>query len=333
MFPAVKDAHGTLADALGAKTDARSRCRGRAGRDLLSGTHRRQCRCHPRHHHDLTNALNSVLKGEPVAQPTVMAFGCAIRRDAAAVVAAKGVPTYSHDVASILRAKCESCHRTGEVAPFTLQDYKQASAWASDIKRYTQNGQMPPWKPDANYGAFKDVAAHTLSDQEKTVLAKWADAGAPLGNPKEIPAPGEVLLRLEDGNAGCRDPARKRVPPQPGRRGCVPQLRREDQLQRRPLAARRGVPSGQSRYRASHHQLHRLAAPCRQDWKARITTVSPAIRRPAAARASGPTASWADGRPATIPANCRRASERCCPKARTSWFRCIITRTASRKPT
>jgi peroxiredoxin len=188
-FPAVKDAHGTLADALGAKLTPEAVVVDAQGAICYRGRIDDNAVVTRVTSHDLTNALNAVLKGEAVAQPAVMAFGCAIRRDAASVVAAKGVPTYAHDVASILRAKCESCHRAGEVAPFTLQDYKQASAWASDIKRYTQNGQMPPWKPDAGYGMFKDVAAHTLSDKEKTVLAKWADSGAPLGNPKDIPSP------------------------------------------------------------------------------------------------------------------------------------------------
>lgn len=189
VFPAVKDAHGVLADTLGAKltpeaviVDAQGVIcyRGRIDDNTIPTRVTT---------HDLTNALDSVIKGEPVAHPKTFAFGCAIRRESANVVAAKGVPTYAHDVAPILRARCESCHRTGEIAPFTLQDYKQASAWASDIKRYAQNGLMPPWKPDSHYGVFTDTAKHTLTDQEKTVLAKWADAGAPLGNPKEIPAP------------------------------------------------------------------------------------------------------------------------------------------------
>src|SRR5207249_3107704 len=106
-----------------------------------------------------------------------------------AVAAAPGVPTYARDVAPILRVKCESCHRPGEVAPFSLQTYRQASAWAADVKRYTQNGVMPPWKPTPGYGDFKEADVHTLSARERAVLASWADAGAPQGNLKQTPPP------------------------------------------------------------------------------------------------------------------------------------------------
>ena len=59
---------------------------------------------------------------------TAIHLSAAIRRESGAPIVAKGVPTYSHDVAAILRAKCEGCHRPGEVAPFSLQTYQQASA-------------------------------------------------------------------------------------------------------------------------------------------------------------------------------------------------------------
>ena len=45
------------------------------------------------------------------------------------------------------RTHCQGCHRPGEVGPFSLMTYKQAVNWADDIKSYTQNRKMPPWKP------------------------------------------------------------------------------------------------------------------------------------------------------------------------------------------
>ena len=188
-IPVVRDPQCKLTDALGAKmtpeaivVDAQGviRYRGRIDDNAIA-TRVSQ--------HDLADALNAVVKGETVAHPTQLAFGCAIRRDSKPSDACRQCADLRRDVAPILRAKCESCHRAGEVAPFTLNDYKQAKAWSSDIKRYTQNDQMPPWKPTPGYGEFKDVAAHTLSEKEKTVLATWADNGAPLGNAKDLPAP------------------------------------------------------------------------------------------------------------------------------------------------
>ncbi len=187
-FPIVKDGHAALADALGAKVTPQAVIVNSQGALCYRGRIDDNAVATRVISHDLTDALEAVLKDAPVAKPTTLAVGCAIRREAVKS-SVKGVPTYAHDVAPILRAKCEGCHRAGEVAPFTLQDYKQVSAWAADIKRYTQNGQMPPWKPTADYGDLRDVAAHTLTDEEKTILAKWADGGAPRGNQRDLPAP------------------------------------------------------------------------------------------------------------------------------------------------
>lgn len=188
-FPVVKDNRNALADYLGAEytpeaivVDAQGavRYRGRIddNKEVTQVTK-----------HDLAEALDAILAGKPVPHPRTAAFGCMIRRIAPPAAAQEGVPTYARDVAPILRAKCESCHRKGEVAPFSLQSYKQASAWSDDIKKYTQNGQMPPWKPAPEYGAFQDEAHMRLTEREMSVLAKWADAGAPMGDPRQIPPP------------------------------------------------------------------------------------------------------------------------------------------------
>ncbi|HLK57013.1 MAG TPA: redoxin domain-containing protein [Chthonomonadaceae bacterium] len=188
-FPIIKDSKGALADRLGATTTPQAivvdatgvvRYRGRIDDNSVATKITS---------HDLTDALDALLAGNPVPHPQTEAFGCAIRRTSGPVAAASGVPTYATHVAAILRAKCETCHRPGEVAPFSLQTYEQASAWAADIKRYTANRQMPPWKPVANYGVFQEEHERTLTDAERTTLAKWADAGAPLGDPKQVPPP------------------------------------------------------------------------------------------------------------------------------------------------
>ena len=187
-FPVIKDEGNALADRLGAKYTPEAILVDSSGAVRYRGRFDDNAVATRVTHHDLTDALNAVLAGRPVANPEVTAFGCAIRRASTVEVAAlPGVPTYARDVAPILRAKCETCHHPGEVAPFTLQTYKQASAWAADIKRYTQNRQMPPWKPAPGYGEFAREHEIALTDQERATLAKWADGGAPLGNPKQIP--------------------------------------------------------------------------------------------------------------------------------------------------
>ena len=43
-------------------------------------------------------------------------------------------PTFTKDVAPILQHNCQTCHRPGEAAPFSLLTYEQARPWAKAIK-------------------------------------------------------------------------------------------------------------------------------------------------------------------------------------------------------
>src|SRR5712671_1562310 len=97
------------------------------------------------------------------------------------------VPTYSKDVAPILQTNCQVCHRPGEAGPFSLLTYEQTRPWAMAMKVAVQTGKMPPWFADARYGKFSN--AMSLSPSEIETLAKWADAGAPKGDPKDMPPP------------------------------------------------------------------------------------------------------------------------------------------------
>ena len=94
--------------------------------------------------------------------------------------------TYCKQVAPILWHNCASCHRPGEIGPFPLLTYKDAEKRAGFIKEITQDRRMPPWKPEPGYGDFRDV--RRLSDDDLRTLARWADAGAPEGDTKDLPA-------------------------------------------------------------------------------------------------------------------------------------------------
>lgn len=101
--------------------------------------------------------------------------------------AADEVPTYSKHVAPILWKNCASCHRAGEVGPFSLLSYEDAAKRAEFIVEITASRRMPPWKAEPNFGSFHDV--RRLSDADLATLKRWADAGAPEGNPADLPAP------------------------------------------------------------------------------------------------------------------------------------------------
>jgi mono/diheme cytochrome c family protein len=95
--------------------------------------------------------------------------------------------TFTRDVAPILQANCQGCHRPGEIAPFSLLTYDDAQSWAPLIKEYTQKRLMPPWKPVEGYGEFQD--ARRLTPEQIRTLADWVDAGAPEGDPADLPPP------------------------------------------------------------------------------------------------------------------------------------------------
>jgi peroxiredoxin len=132
---------------------------------------------------ELRQVLGELLTGRPVSSPVTEAVGCTIVREAAAA-ARTGPVTYYRDVLPILQNRCQSCHRPGEVGPFSLMTFRDAVRWASDIKEYTRIRQMPPWKIAAGLAFHND---RRMPAQEIAALAAWVDGGTPQGNPKDAP--------------------------------------------------------------------------------------------------------------------------------------------------
>src|SRR5689334_12987813 len=93
--------------------------------------------------------------------------------------------TFTKDVAPIFYNKCAACHRPGEIAPMSLLTYKEARPWARSIKEKVVNRVMPPWHADPHIGDYKND--RRLSDKEIATITAWVDAGAPEGNPKDLP--------------------------------------------------------------------------------------------------------------------------------------------------
>ena len=97
--------------------------------------------------------------------------------------------TFTKDVAPILQRSCQTCHRPGTMAPMSLLTYQEARPWARSIKAKVTTREMPPWFIDRNIGIQKFKNDPSLSEKEIETLVKWVDAGAPQGNPADMPAP------------------------------------------------------------------------------------------------------------------------------------------------
>lgn len=95
--------------------------------------------------------------------------------------------TFNRDIAPILFTNCAPCHRPGEAAPFSLLTYADASKRASKIADATRERHMPPWLPQR--GDFPIAGERRLTDQQIDLISQWAKAGAPEGNPGDLPPP------------------------------------------------------------------------------------------------------------------------------------------------
>jgi hypothetical protein len=97
--------------------------------------------------------------------------------------------TWSEHVAPIVFNHCTSCHRPGEIAPFSLTNYAEAYNWANMMQYVTEIRYMPPWKADPNFGV-EYLGENFLTDDKIATIKAWVDGGAPQGDPAlEPPLP------------------------------------------------------------------------------------------------------------------------------------------------
>ena len=131
--------------------------------------------------------------------PAAFVAAAAVIASAAALPQAAGAQavTFSRDVAPILQRSCQKCHRPEALAPMALITYDEVRPWARAIRNRTglrdKPGAMPPWfiEKDVGIQSFKDDPS--LSDEEIRLIARWVDAGAPEGDPADLPPPIELL--------------------------------------------------------------------------------------------------------------------------------------------
>src|ERR1700761_5799479 len=97
---------------------------------------------------------------------------------------AADAPTFSKDIAPILQAKCQDCHRKGSMAPMSLLSYEETRPWAKSIRARVIARQMPPWHIDQTVGVQKFKNDMSLSQQQIDTIVAWVDGGSPQGDLK-----------------------------------------------------------------------------------------------------------------------------------------------------
>ncbi len=146
--------------------------------------------------------MRIVFPNQPILTPVAAGLsGIAVAFAIASTVAVAQQPpatsaqvTFTRDVAPILYRSCVRCHRPDEIAPMSLLSYNDARPWARSIKQRVSKREMPPWFLDKTIGIQKYKNDPSLSDGEIATIVKWVDAGAPQGNPADMPP----MPKLED---------------------------------------------------------------------------------------------------------------------------------------
>jgi hypothetical protein len=97
--------------------------------------------------------------------------------------------TFAKDVAPIMQQKCQVCHRPNSIAPMSLLTYEEVKPFAPLIRARVSARIMPPWHIDRTVGIQDFKNDRSLTDAEIETIVQWVDAGAPLGDPKDMPPP------------------------------------------------------------------------------------------------------------------------------------------------
>jgi peroxiredoxin len=191
LFPLLRDAGNDVADRFRAKRTPEAfvldegrviRYRGRIDDQFGIGIQQQKVGSR-----DLADALEELLAGKAVTRPMTAAPGCLISRMTQANEQGEAKTTFTKDIAPILQRRCQECHRPGQIAPFPLTTYKDASGWSAMIREVVEQGRMPPWSADPKHGKFKNDPS--LTQGEKKALFDWIDAKCPEGDPADLPAP------------------------------------------------------------------------------------------------------------------------------------------------
>ena len=105
--------------------------------------------------------------------------------------------TFSKDVAPILQEKCQQCHQPNSIAPMSLITFEDTRPWARSMKQRVMTRQMPPWHIDPSVGVHEFKNDMSLTDAQIDTLVRWVDAGAPEGDPKDMPPPKPLVTDNE----------------------------------------------------------------------------------------------------------------------------------------
>ena len=96
-------------------------------------------------------------------------------------------PTYSNEVSRIIQDNCQICHQPGQIGPMSFTSYEEVRPWAPLIKMRVEQREMPPYQYDHDIGVQELKGDWRMEQEDIDTIVAWVDAGAPLGNPEQLP--------------------------------------------------------------------------------------------------------------------------------------------------
>jgi hypothetical protein len=129
--------------------------------------------------HYLTDALDQLLAGQPVAIASTDTVGCLINFPERDRRAAHAQISYAETIAPILIDNCLTCHRPEGIAPWAMTEYRMVQGFAPMIREVIRTDRMPPWHADPHHGQYAND--RSLTTEQVRTLVHWIEAGAPRG--------------------------------------------------------------------------------------------------------------------------------------------------------
>ena len=120
-----------------------------------------------------------------IALAIFLGTGLSASARAAEALPAGEQPTFNKHIAPIVFEHCASCHRAGEVAPFSLLSYGDVKKRAKQIARVTSERFMPPWKSVEGHGRF--IGERRLTQEQIALISRWAAGEVAEGDAADLP--------------------------------------------------------------------------------------------------------------------------------------------------
>ena len=133
----------------------------------------------------LNEAIIAFLTNKPISKSNAEVKGC--------LISFEDTPskplTYVDDIAPILINKCIVCHSQGQIAPWSMDNFKIVKGHGAMIKEVVRVKRMPPWGADSTSHALRFDSS--LNPQEMRSIVHWVDQGMVRGQGEDI------LLKVE----------------------------------------------------------------------------------------------------------------------------------------